>query len=101
MPTLKKGLDGRYYTRTNINGDMVTLHFHPDVESYIERYSINIDSNLPDTWICDTKNGFIQIMKIYSIMVKRVFAGSLLVLFVVKMYFITKISMEVKCTLIA
>lgn len=37
MPTLKKGLDGRYYTRTNINGDMVTLHFHPDVESYIER----------------------------------------------------------------
>ncbi|WP_304050747.1 hypothetical protein [Desulfovibrio piger] len=55
MPTLKKGLDGRYYTRTNIDGDIVTLHFHPDIESYLERYSINIDSNLPDTWIYDTK----------------------------------------------
>ncbi len=55
MAELKLSEEGRLYTQTNINGNIITIHFHPRITSWLKEHKIEIGTRLPYAWKKETR----------------------------------------------
>lgn len=55
MAELKLSEEGRLYTQTNINGEIITIHFHPRITNWLKEHQIKIGARLPYAWKKETR----------------------------------------------